>query len=182
MNKLVSISLKVGLVNSLFLIVFFLTIYFMGNIGVLDQVKFYDFWMPAIFIFIALKFYRDKVNGKELRMWQGLAMGLQITAINAVVLGGFIVLFMSYIAPDYLQYSIDIYHKGMDLWRDSFMEQNGMTLETFIQENPRNFKESYEMANQVTIASVAQDKMIFISLFGLAYTFVLSIFLRRNAA
>lgn len=182
MNRLLSISLKIGLVNASFLIIYFLTIYFMGNIGVLDGTKFYDFWMPAVFIFIALKFFRDRVNKGELRMWQGLVLGIQITAINVIILGGFIALFMYYIDPNYMDASKEFFANNLNAWKVHYIEQNNMSIESFLAENPKNFKQVLETSKLVSVSGVVQDKMMTISFFGILYSFILSIFLRRNAA
>ena len=71
------LSLKIGIVGALGHILYFFVFYFMET-PPCDKVFVFDFWIPTIFIFLTIKFYRDKLNAGELRFWQGLSLGVQV--------------------------------------------------------------------------------------------------------
>jgi len=72
------LSLKIGLTGALAIILYFFVFYFMDN-EASDPIFLFDLWIPPFFIFITIKFFRDKLNNGELRFWEGLALGTQVS-------------------------------------------------------------------------------------------------------
>ena len=74
-NKLVAIPFRYGIIGGGIVIILFLVFYFL-DLDPLVNIKLVDVLILAIFIFFALKEFRDVYNNRELHFWQGMTGGV----------------------------------------------------------------------------------------------------------
>ncbi|MDA1121586.1 MAG: DUF4199 domain-containing protein [Bacteroidetes bacterium] len=74
-NPLISVPLKFGLIGSGLFMAMFLVTYFIEKNPLID-LKLFDFILIPIFLFTAMKQYRDYANDNILHFWQGMTSAL----------------------------------------------------------------------------------------------------------
>ncbi|MGB3182749.1 MAG: DUF4199 domain-containing protein [Cyclobacteriaceae bacterium] len=110
-RPLVGVPIKYGLIGSAFyILLFFILAYLKGN--PYDAIKWADFLLIPIFVFFAVKEFKDVYNNRELRYWQGMTLGFITYTVMAIVAFIFVYLYFDVINPEnfleYQQEKIDL--------------------------------------------------------------------------
>lgn len=172
-HPLLKLSLKTGLISGALAIVMFLTFYFI-DVHLFEVTFQLDFWVPLPFVALGAWYFR-KLQGNELRFWQGFVIGYITSFMTAILSASFAYVFLEYIDPEFLQASKEAsiaYFETNKLQIIDFLEGDE---EAYI-ENLNNFKAHIKDASPGT---VAMDKFIRFSGFGLFYAFIVSLILRK---
>jgi len=100
-NQLVNVPVKFGLIGSgLFMLMFVIT-HYIGKNPLID-LKIFDFILIPIFLFAAMKEFRDFRNNKILHFWQGMTVGFLTFMSIGILSGFFIFIALEYIRPSFL--------------------------------------------------------------------------------
>lgn len=177
MRNRVRVAFQMSLVCWVFLVVFFLVIYFIEDIGALDMMQDMDFWVPAVFMFIGMKYYRARYNSGELRYWDALAFGGIYTLFVSVLFATFIYVFMTG-EGTYLQESITLFQQQQKLLLHKMDSLNLATDPQF--EERYNFtKENIAQSAHVTPAVMAIGKAWSFIKWGVVFTVLIGAINRK---
>ncbi|RYY38605.1 MAG: DUF4199 domain-containing protein [Chitinophagaceae bacterium] len=106
-----------------------------------ELVGYLGIFLSMIFVFLGLRYYRDRVNGGVLRFGQGLKLGLLIVLLPAIGFGLFDVLYTRVINPSWFaHYSEQMQQKMTAAEKAQFVEQ-------------MNFMQQYPLAEFALMAS-----------------------------
>lgn len=172
-NALIQLSLKTGLISGILAIIMFLTFYSL-NVYLFDVTFQLDFWVPLPFVIIGSWYYR-KLQGNELRFWQGFVIGYITCMLTAFISALFAYIFLAHIDPDFLEQSRASainYFKTNKQQIIEFLDGD----EASYQDNLTQFIDSVAEASPW---SIALDKLIRFAGFGLFYSFIVSLILRK---
>lgn len=98
-NKpLLKIPLIFGVATGGMAFLFFLALYFIGVMP-LGNKRALDFGIYLIMMVSACWYYRKKIGGGYLHLWEGLTVGYVVTAVGAFVSGWLVYLFITFIDP-----------------------------------------------------------------------------------
>lgn len=129
MNKSARIAFKTGGVAAFFILLLFLTTYFIPRLGAWDKIRLTDALIPIVFLFIGLKFFRDKLNQGELRFWQGLYLGTVFSVTMIFFTLVIIAILMYWIDPSYITKSNEIAINLLDQEKLNTMKIHHLTEE-----------------------------------------------------
>jgi hypothetical protein len=96
--------LRYGIISGIFLLVFFqVTHEFFKNYdySVKEIFGYGSIVLATVFVFIGIKYFRDKINNGWLSFGQGMKLGVLITLFPAVLFGIWTLIFTYYLEPDY---------------------------------------------------------------------------------
>jgi hypothetical protein len=97
MNPMVRVALKYGLIGSVLLVVPFLVLeYVMGAPLSGGSSILIDAILLLIFIFFAIKDFRDNFNQKILHFWQGMNIGFMVYGIMALTYAIFVLVYVNW--------------------------------------------------------------------------------------
>ncbi len=167
-NKLISIPLKYGLFGGIITIILFLIFYFL-DLEPLVNIKIVDMVILAIFIFFALKDYRDRFNNRELHFWQGMTGGIISYMTLAVISALFIMIMTVIIDPDlatnYIESRIELLNENKETLVDTMDEDT--------------YLEAIAGVKGTTGFDLALDDFLKKSFLGLFLTIIIAIILRK---
>ena len=147
---------------------FFLLFYFL-ELNPLVNIKMIDMLILAIFIFFALKEFRDRYNNRELHFWQGMTGGV----INYLTIAFISALFI-YVMTEIIDPTLTTnYIEG----RIELLNQNKQTLiETMDEET---YLEAIAGVMETTPFDLALDDFLKKSIIGLFLTIIIAVILRK---
>jgi hypothetical protein len=94
---MLKISLKYGLICSIFLIIIFHVSDFYGINPLLNLSHvIFDLFVLGVFIFFGIKEYRVNQDGGSLHFWQGMSIGINIYFIAATVFSIYLLIFLEW--------------------------------------------------------------------------------------
>ncbi len=168
-KPLVSVPLKFGITGSIMIIVMFVVFYFSSE-NPLGEISTFDFFILPIFLFLAIKEYRDTYNAKLMEFWQGMTVGFGTYISIAIITSLFILLFVSVINPDildtYVASRIDILVEGKE----------GMIADI----GEQAYLESLSEVKLVSLADVVLDNFLKKLMLGLFLTIAVSVIMKRK--
>ena len=167
-NNLVAVPLRYGIIGGGMVIMLFLVFYFL-NLDPLVNIKIVDALILAIFIFFALKEFRDKYNNRELHFWQGMTGGVINYVTIAFISAIFILVMTVIIDPDMTTNYVD--------GRLALLIENKQTLiETMDEET---YLEAFAGVEKTTPFDLALDDFLKKSIIGLFLTIIIAVILRK---
>lgn len=168
-NQLIAVPLRFGFFAGLLTVAMFVVLYLMA-LNPFVETRIVDVVLIPIFLFFAMKDFRDLRNGQVLHYWQGMTVGVITYLTMATLSALFILLFLYVIDPTALQGYIDNRIELITTSKSQFVEQLGM--------------ETYEKAisdvQATTPFTLALDDFLKKSIIGLMLTIMISIILRRQ--
>lgn len=171
-NPLIRIPLKYGIVAGLLCSATWVVLAFFVDKDVVTKSFIYNinvFLFLGLFIFFALKEFKDYYNEKILHFWQGMTIGFIIYVTTAVISASTISVSLL-IKPDYLQNYID---ERVEL----VQAQKQQITETI---DEQAYVETLEQVKGTTAADLVWDDFLKKSLLGLFLTIILSIVMRKE--
>lgn len=167
-NKLVAIPFRYGIIGGGTVIILFLVFYFL-DLDPLVNIKLVDVLILAIFIFFALKEFRDVYNNRELHFWQGMTGGV-INYVTIAMISAIFILVMTVIIDPELTTK---YIEG----RIALLNENRQTLvETMDEET---FEEAISGVMGTNAIDLALDDFLKKSIIGLFLTIIIAVILRK---
>lgn len=177
MRNRVKVAFQLSLICVSFLIVFFLTIYFIDDIGALDMLQDMDFWVPAVFMFVGMKYFRDRYNNRELRFWEALSFGAMYMVFVSLLFSTFIYLFMS-AETSYMSESITLF-KTQQQFLQHKMDSLGLANDPQFEDKYKMVTERIAQSSMATPSSLALGKFIVLMGWGAIYTVIIGAINRR---
>lgn len=167
-NKLISIPLKYGFFGSLIFILLFLIFYFL-DLDPLVNIKVIDVLLLSIFIFFALKEFRDRYNDRHLHFWQGMTGGM-VTYLSLAILSALFIFFMTVIidpelTTNYIESRIEL------------LIENRQTLVDQMDE--ATFEKTVAGVKETSGLDLALDDFLKKSIIGLFLTIIMAVILRK---
>ncbi len=109
-QPLLKIPLLFGLATGLAVFVFFLAMHSLGVSALFVNEKYpFDFGIHLILMVAAVWYYRRRVGGGLLHMWEGLTICYLINSVGALVAGWLIYAFVTWIDPtEFTRYLADL--------------------------------------------------------------------------
>jgi len=167
-NKLVTVPIKYGAFGGAVVILLFLIFYFLDQ-NPLINIKMVDPVILSIFIFFALKEFRDQYNHRHLHFWQGMTGGvinyLTIATISAI----FILLITVVIDPEMTTKYIE--------GRVLLLNENKQTLIETMDE--KTYVDTLAGVKSTTGFDLALDDFLKKSIIGLFLTIIIAVILRK---
>ncbi len=167
-NRLFAIPLRYGILGGGIVVVLFLIFYFL-NLDPLVNIKMIDMVILAIFIFFALKEFRDRYNNRELHFWQGMTGGV-VNYVTIALISSLFILVMTVIIDPELTTN---YIEG----RIRLLEENKETLIDTMDED--TFHEAVAGVEKTTAFDLALDDFLKKSVIGLFLTIIIAVILRK---
>jgi hypothetical protein len=167
-NMLVAIPLKYGIIGGGVSIILFLIFYFL-NLNPLVNVKMLDMFMLSIFVFFALKEFRDVYNSRQLHFWQGMTGGV-INYLTIALISGIFILVMTVIIDPELTTNYIVS-------RVELLNANKQTLVDTM--DASSFEEALEGVQNTTGLDLALDDFLKKSIIGLFLTIIIAVILRK---
>ncbi len=141
----------------------------MGKNPLID-IKFFDFIILPIFLFFAMKDFRDYRNNGILHFWQGMTIGVLSYLTLAVFSAIFIVLFLNFIDVELVDLYITDRIEIIDLKKEEMINQMG--------EETYNRSRIDVLNTSSSILSL--DDFLKKCLIGLTLTIPIAVILRRR--
>ncbi len=170
-KPLTKIAIKYGIIGGLISVLLLLVLFYTGKNPFLYTRKVpFGIVLVPLFIFFAIKEFRDFKNNYTLHFWQGLILGFVCYLIIALISAGFTRIFLSY-HPEMLQ---DIMKVGIQAIKDNK------------EETIKNLGEAthIELLNTIstntTAYVIALEDFILKMFLGFFATLIISLVLRKN--
>ncbi|UII20343.1 DUF4199 domain-containing protein [Fulvivirga ligni] len=175
MKPLVRVPLKFGLIGAILGVVIILVLYFINRHPLLIP-PFLDFriLLFAVFIFFAMKEFKDFYNNQMMNFWQGIVIGFIIYMVIGILVGLSIVIICQ-IMPGFLQTYIDGTVNGMMMQKDQLLHGGKIT----ITEEEFN-KQVVLLKNDTGAGTLFFDYLVKSTLIGFFVTLLLSVLMRRT--
>lgn len=167
-NKLVSVPLRYGVIGGGVVILLFLIFYFL-NLDPLVNIKMIDVFILAVFIFFALKEFRDQHNNRQLHFWQGMTGGVINYLTIAVISAIFILVMTVIIDPEMTTKYIES--------RIELLNQNKQTLIETMDE--KTYQDTVAGVKETSAFDLALDDFLKKSMIGLFLTIIIAVILRK---
>jgi hypothetical protein len=167
-NKLVAVPLQYGMIGGAVVILLFLIFYFLDR-NPLINIKMVDPVILSIFIFFALKEFRDRYNNRHLHFWQGMTAGVINYLTIAVISAIFILLITVIIDTDMTTKYIE--------GRVELLNENKQTLIDTMDEE--TYFEALAGVKGTTGFDLALDDFLKKSIIGLFLTIIIAVILRK---
>jgi len=146
----------------------FLIFYFL-DLDPLVNIKIIDLFLLAIFIFFALKEFRDRYNDRHLHFWQGMTGGM-ISYLSLAILSALFIFIMTVIIdPELTTKYIES--------RIALLMENRQTLVDQMDED--TFVRAIEGVRETTGIDLALDDFLKKSIIGLFLTIIIAVILRK---
>ncbi len=149
---------------------FYFLAFYSGGVTLFDSILKYDVWIPILAIFFAIYYYRNGIGERGLKFFQGIWMGLFVTAVVTVVVSFLLWLVLGVLDTDYYTESIKALEKQI-----TDATQSGKTLKVPVEE----LQAYIAQLKKSSISSVILDKGIRYTIFGLPATIVASVLFRK---
>jgi hypothetical protein len=167
------LAIKYGAVAAVFSILAFVVFYIMGQQPWRNLISFLlDVFVIGVFIFLALKDYKERFNNGELRFYQGMTVGFIVYLIVAVGFSLFFFVLMQWVEPDFLTEYIKLALE--DLVSRKEMIVAGLSEESYL--------DQLSKLENTTISVLVIDAFVKRLLIGLVLTPIFSILLRTHQA
>lgn len=167
-NKLVSVPIKYGIFGGIMVILLILIFYFL-DLDPLVNIKVADVFILSIFIFFALKEFRDRHNNRQLHFWQGMTGGVLTYLTIAIISAVFILLMTVIIDPEmttnYIASRIELLNENKQKLVDAMDE------ETYLK--------AVAGVRETSGFDLALDDFLKKSIIGLFLTIIISVILRK---
>ncbi|MEQ8575644.1 DUF4199 domain-containing protein [Fulvivirga sp.] len=177
LNKLkpiYSVPIKYGLIGSLLAIILIIALFYMGKHPLLIPIFFdYRILLFGLFIFFALKEFKDYYNNKILQFWQGMVIGIGIYVIIGLVVAIFVVSFSS-VVPDFHNSYIEGTLRGLELDKEQLVGQGKITI------SEEEFENQKQMLKASPTYVLGIDYFIKSCLLGFFITIIMAVILRRS--
>lgn len=177
LNKLkpiYSVPIKYGLIGSLLAIVLIVALFYMGKHPLLIPIFFdYRILLFGLFIFFALKEYKDYYNGGFLQFWQGMVIGIGIYVIIGLLVAVFVISF-SNVVPEFHDNYIQGTLSGLELDKEQLVGQGKITI------SEEEFQKQKELLKDAPTYVLGIDYFIKSCLLGFFLTILLAVILRRS--
>jgi len=167
-NKLFAIPFKYGLIGG-GIVVFLFIIFYLLKLDPLINIKVIDILILAIFIFFALKEFRDRYNNRKLHFWQGMTAGVVNYLTIALISSIFILVMTVIIDPDMTTNYIES--------RIILLNENKQQLIDTIDEEA--YFETLAGLKETTPFDLALDDFLKKSMIGLFLTIIIAVILRK---
>lgn len=167
-NKLISVPLKYGAIGGLFVIILNF-VFYLTDKNPLVEIKFIDIPLLVIFIFFALKEFRDRYNQDKLHFWQGITGGMVTFFTLAIISGLFILVLLLAIDPGITTNYIES--------RIALLNENKQTLIDSIDEQA--YINALAGVKETTPFDLALDDFLKKSIIGLFLTIIIALILRK---
>ena len=167
-NNLVRVPLRYGIIGGSVVILLFLIFYFL-DLDPIINIKIIDLLILAIFIFFALKEFRDRYNNRELHFWQGMTGGV-INYLSIAIISALFILVMTVIIDPELTTK---YIEG----RIELLNQNRQTLVDTMDEE--TFMDAMAGVQETSPMDLALDDFLKKSIIGLFLTIIIAVILRK---
>ena len=166
----VQVALKYGFFSALLLCVVLVSLYYTDKHPLLIPVI-YDvrILLLALFIFFAIKDFRDNKNGGEAHFWQGMIIGL-LVAIFLGMFTAFGIMLFGVIEQDFLSSYIELTMSQLTSNKDLFIESIGVEV----------YEKNLQNLPSTTLSDLALDYYLKTVAIGLFLTIIISIILRRQ--
>jgi hypothetical protein len=170
-SPLVRIGGRYGVISAISLITGISILYYAGKHPLLINV-FFDLRILVfiLFIFIALREFREDFNNKILHFWQGIYIGLLVYIIAALLTSLFIWVFAGWIEPDFLNSFISTSMENLQINKEIIIESLG----------EKNYQAAIEGLPTTSANNLAFDYFLKSMPIGFILTFIIAIFLRKK--
>lgn len=168
MSKYFSYAFKIGALGALFSVVAFFGIGMLGQDPTLPS-QLFSFVSVPVFVAAALYFVRWKVNQNHLSFAEGMTIGFVVYVTNAII--SFLGLFLGLI------FTPELFERIKENKLQITLDKKDFTIEQYGQEV---FDLTYESISNLTVFQVSINDLIWKIIFGLFFTIIISIILRKN--
>jgi len=174
-NKpLLAVPIKYGLVASIFNIILLVIFFQMGRHPLLIPIYFDSrIIIFLIFIYFAIRDYRENHNGGYLHLWEGMILGI-ITYVIVGIVGAFFIKIYGSINPEFLSGYISDTVQGMEANKEELV--NGSQKVKMTQEEYDGY---VEIVKNTTISNLAVDYFIKTLIIGFLIPMIYSVFFRK---
>ncbi len=174
LKPIYSVPIKYGLIGSLLAIVLIIALFYMGKHPLLIPIFFdYRILLFAVFIFFALKEFKDYYNDKFLQFWQGMVIGIGIYVIIGLMVALFIIAF-STVVPDFHDSYIEGTLRGLELDKEQLVGQGKITI------SEEEFEKQKELLRAAPSYVLGIDYFIKSCLLGFFLTIIMAVILRKS--
>ncbi len=136
----------------------------------LTDIRVVDLVILSLFLFFAMRDYRDRHNDRILYYWQGVSIGIVTFLTIALISAGFIYILTQYMKPEMVGEYIDS--------RLELLQQNKLQLVSTI--NEQAYNEALEGVKQTTSADLGLDDLLKKTFIGLFLTIIIAVILRKK--
>jgi hypothetical protein len=168
-KPLVRVSLFYGLFGGVVMIILIIGLQYVGR-NPLTDIRVVDLVILSVFLFFAMREYRDRYNDRILYYWQGVSIGILTFLTIALISATFIYILTEFIKPEMVSQYID---SRLDL-----LQQNKQQLVSTINETAYN--KALEGVKQTTSADLGLDDLLKKSFIGLFLTIIIAVILRKK--
>jgi len=167
-NKLFAVPFRYGIIGGGVVVLLFI-IFYLLEMDPLVNIKMIDMLILAIFIFFALKEFRDRYNNRELHFWQGMTGGV-VNYVTIAIISSVLILVMTVIIdPEMTTNYIES--------RIQLLNENKQTLIETMDED--TFLEAVAGVEKTTPIDLALDDFLKKSVIGLFLTIIIAVILRK---
>ena len=172
LNPIYSISIRYGGIAAILSIILFLILFYSGQNPLLIP-PFLDFriLLFPIFLVYSIRDYKENYNGGFLHFWQGFSIGMLVILIIAIIMALFILIFGSWIEPDFvsnfIKTSIDQIKSAKENISSAIGEKELTTV--------------LEILPSTTLFDLALDYFLKSLPYGLFLTIIISLILRKKS-
>lgn len=177
MKKIIQAAATIGGMAGFFFILLFLVL-FITKTSMVSMLYWADLPILVFFIFLSLIYFRDYLNYREMKLFEGVLVGGLSSTIGAIMIAGFIYCFLTYINPEIIQKDIAGAIEAINQIDD---KENNIYIQEYGEEAYSNQLSAYK---EITTSFIAKNKFSAIIGIGYIFSIVFSIFLRKktNAA
>ncbi len=122
-----------------------------------------------LFVFFAIKEFRDIYNQKQLHFWQGLLLGTATYLVIAVISSSYYFVYLSYVDTEVLLQIKQIQEEFMEMSKEEMVKERGEEW----------YDETYLLIEQISVGDLAWDNFIRKVGFGIFVTIIISVILRK---
>jgi len=168
-NPLVKVPLRYGIAGFFLLLLLFLVFYFTEDNPLLAMPP-VDFFLLPLFVFFAIKDFRDNHNGRTLFFWEGMTVGFFTYISMAVLYGVFVLLFLYAVdcnlLTDFITNKVLIMEEG----KERVIQEMGQA----------TYDATLLEVRNTTAFIVSLDSFLKKCILGLLFTIMLSMILRNS--
>lgn len=171
LNPIYSVSIKYGSIAAVLSIVLFLILYYSGRNPLLIP-AFLDFriLLFPIFLVFSMRDFKENWNGGFLHFWQGFSIGILVIGLIALLMALFILIFGSWIEPDFVSNFIQSSIEQIESAREKITTAIG----------EEELTKVLEILPSTTLYDLALDYFLKSLPYGLFLTIIISLILRRK--
>ncbi len=168
-NPLINVPLKYGVIGAVVIMILFVVIYSFGDNPLLAE-GMVDEALLALFIFSAIKEFRDSNNGKVMFFWEGMTVGFFCYFSIAVLLAMFTLLFLEYYDCNLLT----------DFVTNALASAESDRAETIAEVGQESFDEMIQSISATSTIKISFESFLQKMVYGLLFTIILSMILRTK--